>query len=104
TYGSDAAIIMVDERSFRDSELSPGELLPSPIPFITSSFDSSRTLLGDVQLQRLERDLLDARDKGITWKFVVLQEPIQNFGPIIEPGDRYEGYAAERSALLKFID
>ncbi len=29
---------------------------------------------------------------------------IQNWGPIIRPGDRYEGYAAERNELLKFID
>ena len=38
------------------------------------------------------------------WKFVMLPEPIQNFGPIVDAGDRYEGYAAERAALLKFID
>jgi phosphodiesterase/alkaline phosphatase D-like protein len=105
TYGSDAAIIMVDQRTFRDPGLFPGpNPNPPPIPFITQSFDPNRTLLGDVQLERLEQDLLDARDKGITWKFVVLQEPIQNFGPVIFPGDRYEGYAAERTALLKFID
>jgi 3-phytase/alkaline phosphatase D len=34
----------------------------------------------------------------------MLGEPIQNYGPIVDPGDRYEGYAAERAALLKFID
>ena len=61
-------------------------------------------MLGDVQLARLEDDLLDARDKGITWKFVMLPEPIQDFGPIIGAGDRYPGYAAERTALLKFIE
>jgi alkaline phosphatase D len=105
TYGSDAAIIMVDARSFRDTEL-PAPANPfSPTDvgkFLSASFDASRTMLGDVQLQRLEQDLLDARDKGITWKFVMLGEPIQNFGP--NSGDRYEGYAAERDALLKFID
>jgi phosphodiesterase/alkaline phosphatase D-like protein len=105
TYGSDAAIIMVDARSFRDTEL-PAPANPfSPTnvgKFLSASFDASRSMLGDVQLQRLEQDLLDARDKGITWKFVMLGEPIQNFGP--NSGDRYEGYAAERDALLKFID
>ena len=105
TYGSDAAIIMVDARSFRDAEL-PAPANPfSPTDvgkFLSASFDASRTMLGDVQLARLEQDLLDARDKGITWKFVMLGEPIQNFGP--NSGDRYEGYAAERDALLKFID
>jgi phosphodiesterase/alkaline phosphatase D-like protein len=105
TYGSDAAIFMVDARSFRDAEL-PAPANPfSPTDvgkFLSASFDASRTMLGDVQLERLEQDLLDARDNGITWKFVMLGEAIQNFGP--NSGDRYEGYAAERDALLKFID
>jgi phosphodiesterase/alkaline phosphatase D-like protein len=105
TYGSDAAIIMVDARSFRDAEL-PAPANPfDPLQaaqFLQASFDPHRTMLGDVQLARLEQDLLDARDHGITWKFVMLGEPIQNFGP--NSGDRYEGYAAERDALLKFID
>ena len=107
TYGSDAAIIMADARSFRDAELSDpaNPLSPADVgKFLSASFDASRTMLGDVQLARLEQDLLDARDNGITWKFVMLGEPIQNFGPIGGAGDRYEGYAAERDALLKFID
>jgi alkaline phosphatase D len=107
TYGSDAAVIMLDARSFRDTEV-PGPanpLDPSQVAqFLASSFDPSRTMLGETQLRHLERDLLDAQDKGVTWKFVMLPEPIQNFGPIISPGDRFEGYAAERNALLKFID
>jgi 3-phytase len=105
-YGSDAAIIMVDARSFRDTELPDpaNPLNPADVgKFLSASFDPSRTMLGDVQLARLEQDLLDARDNGVTWKFVMLGEAIQNFGPI-GPGDRYEGYAAERDALLKFID
>jgi phosphodiesterase/alkaline phosphatase D-like protein len=101
TYGSDAAIIMTDARSFRDAEL-PDPLSPADVgKFLSASFDASRTMLGDVQLARLEHDLLDARNKGITWKFVMVGEAVQNFGPA---GDRYEGYAAERDALLKFID
>jgi phosphodiesterase/alkaline phosphatase D-like protein len=107
TYGSDAAIIMVDARSFRDEEV-PAPLNPlSPAQigqFLVGSFDPDRTMLGDVQLERLEQDLLDARDNDLTWKFVMLPEAIQNFGPVIGPGDRYEGYAAERNALLKFIE
>ena len=107
TYGSDAAIIMLDARSYRDEEI-PAPLDPlSPAEigqFLVGSFDPDRTMLGDVQLERLEQDLLDARDNGLTWKFVMLPEAIQNFGPVIGPGDRYEGYAAERTALLKFIE
>jgi phosphodiesterase/alkaline phosphatase D-like protein len=106
TYGSDAAIIMVDARTFRDTEVpAPANPLnPAQVgQFLIGSFDPSRTMLGDVQLDRLKQDLLDARDNDLTWKFVMLPEPIQNFGPIAGPGDRYEGYAAERNALLKFI-
>jgi alkaline phosphatase D len=107
TYGSDAAVIMLDARSFRDPEVpEPANPLdPEQVfQFVAHSFDPSRTMLGDIQLIRLEHDLLDAQDKGVTWKFVMLPEPIQNFGPVIAPGDRFEGYAAERNALLKFID
>jgi phosphodiesterase/alkaline phosphatase D-like protein len=106
TYGSDASIIMLDTRSFRDAEvpspvnpLNPAEV----IPFLAASFAPDRTMLGEVQLERLKQDLLDARDQGVTWKFVMLAEPIQNYGSIIDPGDRFEGYAAERAELLKFI-
>jgi phosphodiesterase/alkaline phosphatase D-like protein len=106
TYGSDAAIILTDERSFRAAEL-PGPINPlDPAQisqFLTASFDPSRSILGDVQFARVEHDLLDARDNGVTWKFVMVPEPIQNFGPVLGPGDRFEGYAAERDALLKFI-
>jgi alkaline phosphatase D len=107
TYGSDAAVIMLDARSFRDREApSPTNPLdPAQVAqFLTVAFDPSRTMLGDVQFERLEQDLLDARDNGVTWKFVMLPEPIQNFGPLLGAGDHYEGYAAERNALLKFID
>ena len=107
TYGSDAAIITVDARSFRDAELAHLQDVPLPfpnIPFMAASFTPGRSMLGELQLERLKEDLLDARDNGITWKFITLPEAIQNFGPIIRPGDRYEGYAAERNELLKFID
>ena len=107
TYGSDASIIMLDTRSFKDAEiptpvnpLNPAEV----IAFLAASFEPGRTTLGSTQLERLEQDLLDARDKGMTWKFVMLGEPIQNSGPILDAGDRWEGFAAERAQLLKFID
>jgi hypothetical protein len=59
-------------------------------------------LLGDPQLDRLKSDLLSAQANGVTWKIVSIAEPIQNFGPLAA-ADRYEGYAAERTELLKFI-
>jgi phosphodiesterase/alkaline phosphatase D-like protein/Ca2+-binding RTX toxin-like protein len=106
TYGSEASIIMVDQRSFRSEEAAGGgPTFPSnPAVFAVNAFDPDRKMLGDTQFARLQQDLLDARDNGITWKFVMLPEPIQNSGVVLSPEDRYEGYAAERTALLKFID
>jgi phosphodiesterase/alkaline phosphatase D-like protein len=107
TYGSDAAVIVVDARSFRDAELATPANPQDPAQvgqFLVGSFDPTRSMLGDVQFNRLKQDLLDARDNGVTWKFVMLPIAIQNIGPIFGAGDRYEGYAAERNALLKFID
>lgn len=106
TFGNDAAMMMVDSRSFRSQEL-PG-VLPTSTPaeisaFLAASFDPSRTLLGNRQLAQLESDLLTAQANDVTWKFVMLPEPIQNLG-VLGASDRFEGYAAERSALLGFID
>jgi len=105
-YGHDAAIMMLDARSFRDQGLP--ELLAPPGPrefqdYLEASFDSSRTMLGSAQLAELMDDLLFAEVEGITWKFVLVPEPIQNLGPILA-SDRFEGYAYERTALLSFIE
>ncbi|NJR69853.1 MAG: hypothetical protein HC771_15240 [Synechococcales cyanobacterium CRU_2_2] len=105
TYGSDAATFVVDTRSFRDAEI------PGPVDFtnpqqvgavIAQTFTPGRTLLGQVQLNDLKQDLLAAQHNGITWKFVMIPEPIQNIFPGINT-DAYEGYNAERTELLKFI-
>lgn len=106
TYGSDAAVFVLDTRSFRDQPL---EEIFDPTDsalvdeFLTQSFDSSRTFLGEAQLADLKRDLLQAENDGITWKFITVPEPIQNLGVVLA-SDRFEGYAAERTELLKFID
>jgi len=104
TFGSDAAMFLLDARTFRDQELVPANLLSTPdvIRFVVQSFSFPRTLLGSEQLAELESDLLDAQSKGITWKFVLVPEPIQNFG-VVAAEDRYEGYARERTALLNFV-
>ncbi len=105
TYGSDAAMILLDSRSFRDAQLPPvsDPLDPQAIgAFLFATFTPGRTLLGGAQLAQLESDLLAAEQAGVTWKFVTIPEPIQNFGPL-NAEDRFEGYAAERSALLRFI-
>lgn len=104
TYGKDAAVIVLDNRSFRDEPL-PGvtEFNQEPInQFLAASFDPARTMLGGQQLADLKNDLSDAQARGTIWKFVVVAEPIQNLGPV-GASDRFEGYAAERTEILKHI-
>ena len=107
TFGSDAALFVLDTRSFRDTPI-PG-LTPAQfsdpfaiLAFLNQVFTPGRTLLGSQQLTDLKANLLDAQQKGITWKFIAVPEPIQNLGPV-GASDRFEGYAAERADLLKFI-
>ncbi len=105
SFGSDAAVFSLDARSFRDTELPAANLLdPASIgQFLVNSFDPSRTMLGQRQLADVKAGLLDAQNDGQTWKFVMVPEPIQNLG-VLGASDRFEGYAAERSDLLRFID
>lgn len=104
TYGLDAAAFVLDARSFRDQELpaaNPSDPA-SMLNFLISSFNPARTMLGDQQVADLKADLLAAQGEGVTWKFIFVPEPIQNLG-VVAAGDRFEGYAAERTEILKFI-
>lgn len=105
TFGSDAATYVLDARSFRDEGLPGVTNLADPLQvgtFLAGSFNPNRTFLGRQQVADLKRDLLDAETQGITWKYVVVPEPIQNLG-VLAASDRFEGYAAERTEILKFI-
>ncbi len=105
TYGSSAATFVLDARSFRDAELPPVSDPTSAtlvLAYQTAAFSPTRTMLGAQQLIDLQQDLLAADRAGVLWKFVLVPEPIQNFG-VAGASDRFEGYAAERTALLKFI-
>ncbi len=114
-FGEDAVVIVVDARSFRSEPLA-NVVDPSNTAAVDAFFratygldttlDTSglpRTMLGGAQLALLEQDLLAAQADGIRWKFVLVPEPIQSLGPFAA-ADRYEGYAAERDALLRFVD
>ena len=105
TYGKDAAFFMLDARSFRDGQLwQPNTSDPDDVAaFQQASFDANRTMLGHIQLADLKADLLAAQQAGITWKFVLVPEPIQNLGLQGAP-DRFEGYAYERTQLLSYIN
>ncbi len=105
-FGSDAAMFLLDARSFRDEPLvsiDGFDDLINLIFFILGTFDPNRTMLGADQLSQLKADLLDAELMGITWKFVMVPEPIQNLGVLVA-SDRFEGYAAERTEILSFIE
>ena len=104
-WGADAAVFMIDNRSFRDKELTPiaNPFDPAQVyAFMQAAFDPSRTMLGYPQLATLLQDLAAAQAAGVTWKFIMTPEPIQNFGPLAAE-DRWEGYAAERAYLLSQI-
>jgi phosphodiesterase/alkaline phosphatase D-like protein len=105
TFGADAAIFVLDTRSFRDQPL-PAVANPADpaqvAAYLAASFNPARTLLGQPQLNDLLNDLLIAERSGVTWKFVMVPEPIQNLG-VVAASDRFEGYAAERTVILNFI-
>ncbi len=104
--GKTAATFVLDTRTFRSAPLTPVSNINNPAEvgaFLAGSFAPGRTLLGGQQKADFKADLLDAQASGVHWKFVCCPEPIQNFGPLAAE-DRYEGYAAERTELLKFID
>ena len=124
-YGHDAATFLLDTRSFRDESLPNPDITSLAIdlatgvdqvtayrnfffkevlPFDIAAFDPNRTLLGDAQLNDLKQDLLEAELNGVTWKFVMVPEPMQTLGPLLGPADRFDGYLAERTELLQFIE
>ncbi len=104
TFGNDAALFILDGRSFRDAPIARPDLTsPADVTrFLEESYTRDRTLLGDAQLARLKQDLLAAKLMGITWKIVAIPQPIQQL-LIGSVQDRYEGFAAERADLLAFI-
>ncbi|WP_373544695.1 choice-of-anchor I family protein [Chamaesiphon sp.] len=106
TFGNDAATFVLDARSFRDVELPDVTNLADQAQvgkFLVDSFDPKRTMLGKQQVDDLKRDLLQSQQDGVTWKFIMVPEPIQNIG-VLAAADRFEGYAAERTEILKYIN
>lgn len=102
----DAAIFILDARSFRDEPVEPLINIFSQAAIENwneSIWQEGRTMLGRTQVEDLKRDLLDAHERGIIWKFVMMPEPVQQMGWFTGE-DRWEGYAPERSEVLKFID
>lgn len=104
-YGKDAAVFMLDARSFRDEALPEVTDPTDPAQifgFLSASFDPSRTMLGRAQVDELKANLSLAQQVGIIWKFVMVPEPIQNLG-VLAASDRFDGYMAERAEILDHI-
>lgn len=126
-WGKHLELFFLDERSFRSAKASAGGLClnggandlaptaPTPVrsafsvlaPTLASPVpagcretieDPSRTMLGTRQYARFTAAIAASK---ATWKVIVNEVPIQQFYAL--PYDRWEGYAAERERLLRFL-
>src|SRR5215210_6881622 len=129
-WGKNLEVFFLDERSFRDAgaddngtcDNPPGsgdrDLAPTAPQRIRTAFaavvpqlasppppgcleridDPSRDYLGAAQFNRFTQAV--ARSKA-TFKVVMNELPIQQY--YIDPYDRWEGYAAERTRLIEFL-
>ena len=131
-WGANAELFFLDERAFRDAPASlspectnPATGRPDPLPTLPQRLrdqlgpqvglppqaaaivsdackavinDPSRTLLGSAQMRAFRSAISRSR---ATFKIVVNAVPIQ--ATYFDPFDRWEGYAAERTALLNFL-
>ena len=120
-WGKNVELFFLDERSFRSGKATAacgGDLAPTapravrdafatlapplrnPVssPCLAAIGDPSRTMLGSRQFEAFTKAIKASK---ATWKVVVNEVPIQQFYAL--PYDRWEGYAAERERLLRFL-
>jgi alkaline phosphatase D len=121
-WGRNLELFFLDERSFRSPEvtspcddddlaptapqsvrnrfanLSPSLRRPVPAGCLAAIEDPARTMLGARQFAAFTRAIAAS---SATWKVVVTEVPIQQF--YVDPYDRWEGYAAERRRVLRFL-
>ncbi len=120
-WGRHLELFFLDERSFRSAKaddvcdgdlaptapqavrdafatLAPGLRKPVPQACLAALNDPARTMLGAAQYAAFTKAV---RASTATWKVVVNEVPIQQYYAL--PYDRWEGYAAERERLLRFL-
>ncbi|HEY8001963.1 MAG TPA: alkaline phosphatase D family protein [Solirubrobacterales bacterium] len=129
-WGKNLEIFFLDERSFRSSSsdyqgtcdnpagsgnpdlaptapqstrntfsiIAPPLANPPPAACTASINDPNRTMLGSKQLQAFEKAI---KKSSATFKVIFNEVPIQQYYAL--PYDRWEGYEAERSALLHYL-
>ncbi len=120
-WGRHLELFFLDERSFRSGKatagcgndlaptapqpvraafatLAPGLRNPVPAACLAAINDPTRSMLGARQYAAFTRAIAASK---ATWKVVVNEVPIQQYYAL--PYDRWEGYAAERERLLRFL-
>jgi alkaline phosphatase D len=120
-WGKNLELFFLDERSFRSAKATAvcgGDVAPTAPQAVRDAFatiapslktpvskacldaiaDPTRTMLGAAQLAAFTKAI---KASTATWKVVVNEVPIQQFYAL--PYDRWEGYAAERERLLRFL-
>jgi phosphodiesterase/alkaline phosphatase D-like protein len=88
-------------QAVRDAFATLAPPLKNPVPpgCLEAIRDPKRTMLGQTQLFALGQAL---GKSAATWKVIVNEVPMQQFYAL--PYDRWEGYEAERTALLHLVD
>jgi phosphodiesterase/alkaline phosphatase D-like protein len=120
-WGKDLELFFLDERSFRSAkadDVCKGDLAPTAPQSVRDAFatfapglrnpvsqacldalnDPGRTMLGPGQYAAFTKAI---KASNATWKVIVNEVPIQQYYAL--PYDRWEGYAAERERLLRFL-
>lgn len=120
-WGRQLELFFLDERSFRSAKaddacgndlapaapqsvrdgfatLAPALKNPVSVACTTALNDPTRTMLGAAQYAAFTNAIKASK---ATWKVVVNEVPIQQYYAL--PYDRWEGYAAERERLLRFL-
>src|SRR5262245_27962823 len=103
SWGANVQLIIVDDRSYRDQRIAKSD---DP-----TTLRCDRTMLGAPQMQWLQGELLAAKQRGVTWKVIVVSSPMQQLGKSSQVGADLDsnkswagGYLCERNKLLAFID
>ena len=103
SWGANVQLIIVDDRSYRDRRIAKSD---DP-----ATLKCDRTMLGAAQMQWLQGELLAAKQRGVTWKVIVISSPMQQLGKASQVGADQDsgkswpgGYLCERNKLLAFID
>jgi phosphodiesterase/alkaline phosphatase D-like protein len=120
-WGRHLELFFLDERSFRSAKATAacnGDLAPTAPQAVRDAFstlapglrnpvspaclaaidDPTRTMIGARQYAAFTRAI---KASTATWKVIVNEVPIQQYYAL--PYDRWEGYAAERERLLRFL-